>query len=1169
MAFERREIIDASLESGVLKSIDFGLIVDCLCEGQIEGSASASKARITDKNSTAYRNAFLKDLFLNKIAVLQAAASNTAPTEQDFNYPVKPDVTNHQDKLTFNFQDGTVNNKILLSRNEQTALVPLGPTTELTFPEGGSATSRSVSITNPNVDAVQVKIKFDQFFKLNPKNGDRNSTEVRIIIKINPNNSSQTTVISEPIQGKSFNAYNVDFGINFTTATGFNKTIGSSSSFFPVVVSVERGNDEGDQNTFNTARLSEVREIIREQNNYPHIAYSTLRFSTELFTSAPLRNFRIRGKLIKIPHNMDVDYTNGRLVQQVDNNGDLVPFNGTFKAAKEWCSDPAWVLYDLLISHEERITRDSNNVIIKNEQYGADIPESSLDPFSFFKVSKYCNQLVQDDNNNLEPRFSINVNIQNRRGAMQAINDICTVMNAIPFYEEGTIKIAQDAPKDLDNPTAVSFDYVFNNANVVEGAFVYSGTSSKTRFNVINVSFLNLDSQEVDYETVEDTASQAKYGVQTKNINSFGVTSRSQAGRVGRWFLLTQQDQTETCTFETNIAAGSVVTVGSIIGIADRVKAASRRGGIVKSATQSAVTIDDASANTLPSLTNSPTISCMLSNGTVETKTISGYTGNVVSVTNDQFSSAPVENSPYILEEATQKVLAFRVVDIKENTGKTYTISAINYNPNKYNVIDNEGATLTPRPTVNVVTKLLEAPTIRDGSIREVITVDNGTNLPVSKLFIDWEPVTGASGYHLIYRKDNEDPIVVRTQLTEFEVVNAGSGTYNIKVFTINGLGQKSTYPVEKVVNTVGLTEPPENPTNLIVEALSNTQVRVSWDKALAVDVLFGGFCILRHDPKTISQGANFTDATDISETITGSSNEFIAPAMQGTYFLKFQDSSLIRSATAANVEFNFAEIQDELLIKEQRENPSFSGNKPSNHLQVVSNELLLTNPATSLTGTYEFASVFDLEAKYTNVRFQRHIDSAGFFVSGLFDSIVNVDQLENFDGEGSETIKSLLKIQTSDDNVTYSTSQPLFNGLFVGRYFKFESEIISVDANENMKIKELGFDAFLPARTENKYQDGGVGGTVKSEAQQSTTSASGKDVVFANRFFTGTTNIGGSTTTFLPSISIAPEDMSSGVSFALSNISGTGFTVLFTDASGSPVNVKFTFQAVGYGKGS
>ena len=46
-----------------LKSIDFGTIVDVLGEGQIEGSATASKAGITDKTSTAYKNAFLKDLF--------------------------------------------------------------------------------------------------------------------------------------------------------------------------------------------------------------------------------------------------------------------------------------------------------------------------------------------------------------------------------------------------------------------------------------------------------------------------------------------------------------------------------------------------------------------------------------------------------------------------------------------------------------------------------------------------------------------------------------------------------------------------------------------------------------------------------------------------------------------------------------------------------------------------------------------------------------------------------------------------------------------------------------------------------------------------------------------------------------------------------------------------
>ena len=55
-----RIIIDALIAADKLKSIDFGTVVDILAEGQIEGSATASKAGITDKTSTSYKNAFLK-----------------------------------------------------------------------------------------------------------------------------------------------------------------------------------------------------------------------------------------------------------------------------------------------------------------------------------------------------------------------------------------------------------------------------------------------------------------------------------------------------------------------------------------------------------------------------------------------------------------------------------------------------------------------------------------------------------------------------------------------------------------------------------------------------------------------------------------------------------------------------------------------------------------------------------------------------------------------------------------------------------------------------------------------------------------------------------------------------------------------------------------------------
>ena len=151
-----RVIVDALIKGDKLKSIDFGTVVDALGEGQIEGSATASKAGITDKTSDAYKNAFFKDLFLNKTAVLQADASNTNPSSDDFNY--------QRDLLKFEFQDGTANNTVLFAAEQQSSEVITGDKGQVcSFPVGGSATPRQGTISNVAIDTVQVKVKFDQF----------------------------------------------------------------------------------------------------------------------------------------------------------------------------------------------------------------------------------------------------------------------------------------------------------------------------------------------------------------------------------------------------------------------------------------------------------------------------------------------------------------------------------------------------------------------------------------------------------------------------------------------------------------------------------------------------------------------------------------------------------------------------------------------------------------------------------------------------------------------------------------------------------------------------------------------------------------------------------------------------------------------------------------------
>ena len=1130
-----RIIVDALISSDKLKSIDFGTVVDVLGEGQIEGSATASKAGITDKTSTAYKNAFFKDLFLNKTAVLQADADNTNPDTSEFNYP--------SDQLRFEFQDGTANNTVLFAAQSQSSKVVTGDEgQECSFPVGGSATARSATISSTNIDTVQVKIKFDQFFKLNTETGNRESTSVQVIIKVNPNNGSAITVFNQTITGKSFNPYNRDYGIDLRELSGYNtNTSGASGSFFPIVVSAERGNDVGDENTFNTMRLGEIRKIIREPNNYPNIAYSALRFSSELFQNTPVRFFRVRGKLVKIPHNSTVELATGRLTYSGT-------FNGTFKTDKAWTSDPAWVLYDLLT--------DTTS--------GCAIPESELDPYTFYGVSTYCSALVDDGDGGQEPRFSINVNINNRRDAMALIKDICSVMRAIPYYEEGTIKIAQDAPKDQSNPSALSFDYVFNNANVVNGEFVYSGTSSKTRFNVINVSYFDLRTQEIDYVTVEDSTAKANYGTQTKTINTFGTTSRGQAQRVGKWFLQTQQNQTESVVFETNIAAGSVLRIGHILGIADRVKSSTRRGGLVKSATVSQITLDNSEATNLPDISDNPQISCMLSDGSVETKTISNYTsGGVVNVSSN-FTSAPVTNSPFILESGEIDVQAFRVTNIKENAKKTFTITAINFNEGKYAAVE-DGEQL-PAKNINILTSLLPSPQIINGSdgtkaIQEIIVLNN--NRPVPKLFIDWQSVEGASGYQLIYTKDNENPVVINTQESEVEILPSEAGSYFIQIYTINSNGERSASPTEATVDTLGLTAAPENPTGLQIEPFNNSQVRLTWTRTTSLDVEFGGACEVRHSPNS-SSSATFANSTPLNENISGATNEAILPALTGTYSLKFRDLGGRFSTTEAKIELALPEMVDELLVKSQREQTSFSGTKTN--VTVSSGALQLSDPASNLTGTYQFASVLDFAAVYQNIRLKRHIISEGFFVSDQFDSIPDLDARLNFDGTGSDRLKSRVQVLTSQDNSSFTTEQNLTNGSFSARAFKFKGNLISVDVNENIKFTELGFDAFLPSRTENKYQSGG---NIISTPLQSGTSASGLAVVFGKPFFTGTSDIGGSTTAFLPSISIAPEDAPSGAFYLLSNISRTGFTIVFKNSSNAVIDVKFTFQALGYGKGA
>ena len=317
----------------------------------------------------------------------------------------------------------------------------------------------------------------------------------------------------------------------------------------------------------------------------------------------------------------------------------------------------------------------------------------------------------------------------------------------------------------------------------------------------------------------------------------------------------------------------------------------------------------------------------------------------------------------------------------------------------------------------------------------------------------------------------------------------------------------------------------------------------------------FGGQVYIRHSPRTDGTGT-FSNSTDIIEAISGISTEAIVPAKSGEYVVKFQDLKGNFSSGEASVILTVPSLREQLALPQIREQTAFSGSKTN--LTVTSNTLTLTDPSANASGSYTFANVLDLGATFS-LKLQTHIVQTSGNVSDLFDAIPDVDARVNFDGAAAEKTNGTLLVRTTTDDPSSSPTFTSYNkfqsGTFRARGFDFKAELETTDTNENITVTELGVDAFLQARTE----------------QSTTLIASGagaKDVTFAAPFFTGTSDIGGSTSAYPPSIGITAQNMASGDFFEITNITGTGFRITFKNSSNAAVDRNFSYSAVGYGRG-
>jgi predicted phage tail protein len=1102
-----------------LDSTAYAKIVELLSEGEIEGFTTPSRLGLT-RGTEAYTNASLKDVFFNKTPLLRTGASNTDPQDSDFNFA----------NVDFVPRFGTQSQEYVPGFDAVEEEIGVGSDVL----EGQPITR---TITDPNVDAVRITLNVPLLQNIK-KNGDIEGSRIDLEISVQYNGGGHTTVISDTIKGRTSDLYQRDYIVNLSGA-------------FPVDIRVTRITpDSTTVRRSNAFSWFSYTEIIYQKLRYPNSAYVALRVDAEQFNSIPSRSYRIRGIKVKVPSNATVDSETGRLIYSG-------VWNGTFGAA-QWTNDPAWILWDLLTSTRYGL--------------GDHITEAALDKWAFFKASQYCNELVPTGLNDpaIEPRFSCNVNIQTAEEAYKVISDMCSVFRAMPFWSAGSLTVSQDSPSD---PVAL-----FSPSNVTEEGFNYEGSSLKTRSTVVIVSWLNLDLADIDREVVEDADGIARYGVITKEVSAFATTSRSQANRLGKWLLYSERYEGEIVSFTTGPENGVILRPGSIIEIADPVKSGVRRGGRITASTTSIVTVDN---NT--DLPASGTISVMMPDGTVETRTFNSVSGNDITLSSP-LETAPTPGTAWLVENSEVQPTQWRVLAVREQEGLTFNVAAIAYNSSKYAFVE-DGAPLEQR-SVSVLNVPPETPV--DVVTEELQYALNGR--VATKLSVSWRPVRGVNEYKVRWRGEFDNWQEARTYGPIYEIEDVTAGLYNIEIYSISGTQIISSAPAELSVTVQGVGAPPADPTGVSLVPINEATAIMQWDLATDLDVLVGGEVLIRHDPRDLPT-AEWATSNAIVQAAAGNQTQKQVPLLSGTYFIAFRDQSGVRSLNPVAVPAILPTPQPRLVLKTWTENPAFTGagdnlsldEPPSPLLTEDDNALsdeegnpilqeslndyagLFLNPAVDFSGHYVYEEELDLGQIY-DINIRRRVVSFPVAISGVtFDETAGLfdDQTGDFDGSDLDVVNTVTYVRTTNDllsdnflledgddllledgtflfmDPTWGSWNEYVNAIVRGRGIQLKAEGTTTSAQAGLVISELGATAELQQRTES-----GNG-----------TGSSTYTVTFADAFYQA------------PDISITPSNMATGDYFALSSVSRTGFTVAFKDSSNTAVVRDYAYNATGYGR--
>ncbi|MBC6677351.1 MAG: phage tail protein [Acinetobacter sp.] len=603
-------------------------------------------------------------------------------------------------------------------------------------------------ITNLNLDAVIVRVRFGALKKQDPSNGDVSGIVIDYSIEVQTDGGAWELMLDTKMSGKTSPNYERTHRIGLPKANNnwlirvTRKTPNSSSEYVSDKMYIQA-----------------ITEVIDLKLTYPNTAVIGVQYDAETFSNIAKIAVDLKGVKIKVPSNYDpVSRTY------------IGIWDGTFKRA--YTNNPAWIYYDLCTN--------------KRYALGNRLTEQMIDKWSLYRLAQYCDQLVNDGKGGREPRFTCNVYIQSAESAFDILSKLAGVFRAISYWDGTSIVCDADLPQDTY--------FTYTRANVIDGHFEYSGTRARDRHNAVKVAWDNPQNRyKTEYVFVRDEAAIAKLGVRIAEIDAWGCTSEGQAQRAGLWALKSEQLETRTVSFKVGLD-GYIPQPGKVIEIADELFAGRANGGRISKVSANLRTItldrDDVVCRAGDRLVVNG------ENGKAQTRIVSSKVGRNVTVT-VAFESVAAENV-WVVDAQDLKTMKFRVMSITQDDKHQFSITGLQYESAKYDAID-FGAFIDDRP-ISIVNPTTQAP-VTNVLISSENMVQQG--LSVETMLITWDQAQGATKYQVEWRKDDGNWIKLPISgSNSVEVQGIYAGNYEARVTAISAFDIASL-PTYSILTTL------------------------------------------------------------------------------------------------------------------------------------------------------------------------------------------------------------------------------------------------------------------------------------------------------------------------------------------------------------------------------